>query len=140
VVTVIGYGNDPGQGVNREEAEAALLATARDAGLELDALVWDESSSDSLAERPNLSEVITKMSPGTTLIVASISSLAEDILTQELRLRDMRAAGARILSCSPEESDYLNDDASSLAESSQSQSQESDVRGGIHDRGDRSQQ
>jgi DNA invertase Pin-like site-specific DNA recombinase len=117
VATVIGYINDIGQGTGRQKSETALRATARDAGLDIDAIVWDHAHSDSLAERPNLSRLLAGIDPGTTLIVPSITTLADDVLAQELRLRDLRAAGARIISCAPWENDYLNDDATSLADS-----------------------
>jgi DNA invertase Pin-like site-specific DNA recombinase len=117
VAAVIGYVNDTGKGTSRQEYETALLATARQAGLDIEAIAWDQAHSDSLAERPHLSRLLSSIDPGTTLIVPSITSLADDVLAQELRLRDLRAAGARIISCAPWENDYLNDDATSLTDS-----------------------
>ena len=84
------------------------------------AILWDEARSDSLEDRPNLSRIIKQMSAGMVLIVPSISALAEDVLAQELRLRDIRAAGGGILSASLDEREYLRDDAASLAKSSES--------------------
>lgn len=124
MAVVIGYINDTGQG--RQEYETALRATAREAGLDIEAIAWDHARSDSLAERPHLSRLLASIDPGTTLIVPSITSLADDVLAQELRLRDLRAAGARIISCTPWENDYLNDDATSLTDSFRSAADGSD--------------
>jgi resolvase-like protein len=121
LLTVLGYANGVGVGtVSREDSETAIRATASEAGVEVMAILWDEARSDSLEDRPNLSRIIKQMSAGMVLIVPSISALAEDVLAQELRLRDIRAAGGRILSASLDEREYLSDDAASLAKSSES--------------------
>lgn len=121
MLTVLGYANGVGVGtVSREDSETAIRATASEAGVEVMAILWDEARSDSLEDRPNLSRIIKQMSADTVLIVPSISALAEDVLAQELRLRDIRAAGGRILSASLDEREYLSDDAASLAKSSES--------------------
>ncbi len=121
MLTVLGYANGVGVGtVSRKDSETAIRATASEAGVEVMAILWDEARSDSLEDRPNLSRIIKQMSADTVLIVPSISALAEDVLTQELRLRDIRAAGGGILSASLDEREYLSDDAASLAKSSES--------------------
>ena len=118
--TVLGYANlVDAETVSRKDYETSIRATASEAGLEVTAISWDEARSDSLEDRPSLSRIIKQMSAETVLIVPSIGALAEDVLIQELRLRDIRAAGGGILSASLEERDYLNDDAASLARSSE---------------------
>jgi hypothetical protein len=121
MLTVLGYANGAGVGaVSRKDSEAAIRATATEAGMEVTAILWDEARSDSLEDRPNLSRIIKQMNAETVLIVPSISALAEDVLTQELRLRDIRATGGGILTASLDEREYLSDDAASLAKSSES--------------------
>jgi hypothetical protein len=120
LLTVLGYANGAGvETVSRKNTETTIRAAARVAGLEVMAIFWDEARSDSLEDRPNLSRIMRQMSADTVLIVPSISALAEDVLAQELRLRDIRATGGRILSASLEEREYVSDDAASLAKSSE---------------------
>jgi hypothetical protein len=121
LLTVLGYANEAGvETVSRKNNETTIRAAATEAGLEVMAIFWDEARSDSLEDRPNLSRIIREMSADTVLIVPSISALSEDVLAQELRLRDIRATGGRILSASLEEREYVSDDAASLAKSSES--------------------
>ena len=120
MLTVLGYANRADlETASRKTSETTIRATASEAGLEVMATIWDEARSDSLEDRPNLSRIIRQMSAATVLIVPSISALAEDVLAQELRMRDIRATGGRILSASLEEREYVRDDAASLARSSE---------------------
>ena len=112
----VGYVRETVEGVpNRTDQEEAVGALARSQGLDLTRVWSDDSTADEIADRPGLAEALDALEPGMTLLIYDLGSLATDLLAQELYLRDVRAKGASVVACSPDDAEYLGDDAHSLA-------------------------
>lgn len=70
----------------------------------------DSGVSGTVEERPALAELLADVQAGDVVVVARLDRLARDLLTQEFLLRDIRARGADLMSCSSAEAEYLQDD------------------------------
>ena len=101
-----------------DDQERAIRERARMSGLELGRVFADKGER---VAGPQLREAISILEPGTTLLIPSIQTLSDDLLAQELALRDIRQRGALVISCQEEDAQYLDDDAASLARGLESQ-------------------
>src|SRR5437667_198677 len=112
----VGYVRETGEGESlRAEQEEAIHALAESQGLDLIRVSSDDATADPIAQRPGLAEALDSLEPGMTLLIYDLESMATDLLAQELYLRDVRNKGASVVTCSPDDAEYLGDDAQSLA-------------------------
>lgn len=98
------------EGLGLEIQEQSLRAYAKKLHRKITRLFVDRGVSGQVQDRPALGELLEVIEEGDLIVVARLDRLARDLLTQELLLKDIRARGADIASCSLAESDYLQDD------------------------------
>jgi DNA invertase Pin-like site-specific DNA recombinase len=102
-------------GQSLDDQERVIRERAETAGLRLERIYQEVEPIEEREIGPALREALAALEPGATLIIAGMASLSNDLLTQELVLRDIRERGAAVVSCRQDEEEYLADDAASLA-------------------------
>jgi DNA invertase Pin-like site-specific DNA recombinase len=113
-----GYARVPAAEAERETLdgqERALHERAASDGLDLVKIFREEDEVSTGQVGAALAEAIAALAPGTTFMIPCLDVLSEDLLRQELLLRDIRDRGAALLTCAEDEGEYLGDDAASLA-------------------------
>jgi DNA invertase Pin-like site-specific DNA recombinase len=90
--------------------EKAIRAFLRELRTRPRHLYVDRGVSGAVEHRPALAELLADVQPGDIVLVARLDRLARDLLVQEVLLRDIRERGAEVMSCSPSEAEFLQDD------------------------------